>query len=201
MGKILSVLILAVMFLIPISALAQNKVVVVPMGSNRASGTDGQVQYNDIGKNSGAEVYYDKSTGNLGVGTNTPTSSLEVKGEIRSIDDFGDNRLWGQGRKVYMDGSWNTSPSNANIEYAYSQELATWYGAQSACPANTWVCGPDELAIGDTLVAIPVYTGYSCDYTTSPTSVAWVTGRVPGVPQKGAARALAVGYAKDKCDT
>jgi hypothetical protein len=56
---------MATVLLISVSAMAQNKVVVVPMGSSSAKGTDGQVQYNDNGKTAGAEVYYDKATGKL----------------------------------------------------------------------------------------------------------------------------------------
>ena len=44
---------------------AQDKVVVVPMGSNTAKGSNGQVQFNDEGKTAGAEVYYDKATASL----------------------------------------------------------------------------------------------------------------------------------------
>jgi hypothetical protein len=58
--KVLSILTLATVMLFCMSAMAADKVVVIPMGSS-AKGTTGQVQYNDGGKTAGAEVYYDKA--------------------------------------------------------------------------------------------------------------------------------------------
>ncbi len=60
------------------SALAQNKVVVIPLNSNKAAGADGQVQYNDGGNTGGAEIYYDKATGNVGIGTSAPTAKTQI---------------------------------------------------------------------------------------------------------------------------
>jgi len=42
-------------------------------------GVDTQVQFNDGGAFEGAEVYYDKATERLGIGTTTPAKTLEVK--------------------------------------------------------------------------------------------------------------------------
>ena len=84
--KAISVIAVVALLIPAVSVFAQNKVVVIPMGSG-ASGTDGQVQYNDNGKTTGAEVYYDKATG-----------KLELPGELRTVDGDGDNRSWGKGK-------------------------------------------------------------------------------------------------------
>lgn len=66
-------------------ALAQDKVVVVPLGkSTRVAGTDKQVQYNDNGTQAGANVYYNKTTGNVGIGEAADTSA----GDDLSIVDM-----------------------------------------------------------------------------------------------------------------
>lgn len=203
MKNALGSLVLVTILLFAVSTIAADKVVVVPLSSSRAAGVDGQIQYNDGGRAAGAEVYYDKAKEHIGIGTTTPSAKLEVKGEIRSTDSNGNNRLWGQGREVYIDpaSSWTEAPNYSNIEYAYSQELATWYSAQSACPENTWVCSSGELRkTGVELSLIPSYTGYDCSHIASvPTDQAWVTSRVPGVPQRGSALAGTMGYAIEKC--
>ncbi len=66
MQKTIPIAILAVALLFGISALAANKVVVVPLGSG-AEGTDGQLQYNDNGRTAGADLYYDSEEPSLTV--------------------------------------------------------------------------------------------------------------------------------------
>lgn len=63
-------------------ALAQDKVVVIPLGktTTKVAGTDMQVQYNDNGTQAGANVYYDKSNGFVGIGDATPRANLNVYG-------------------------------------------------------------------------------------------------------------------------
>ena len=45
------------------------------------AGTNGQFVYNNNGSAAGAEVYYEKSTGNVGIGTTSPAALLDVSGE------------------------------------------------------------------------------------------------------------------------
>ena len=66
--------------LLSIPVFGADKVVVIPMSSNKASGSDGQVQYNDGGKLAGASIYYNKSDASLGIGTTNPKRTLHVKG-------------------------------------------------------------------------------------------------------------------------
>lgn len=66
--------------LLSIPVFGADKVVVIPMGTNKASGSDGQVQYNDGGKLAGASIYYNKNDASLGIGTTNPQRTLHVKG-------------------------------------------------------------------------------------------------------------------------
>ncbi len=63
MKRILFIICISFFYLSVSTALAANKVVVVPLGdldSNAAAGSGGQLQYNDNGETAGAEIYYDK---------------------------------------------------------------------------------------------------------------------------------------------
>lgn len=128
---------LAAGLLVSVPAIAQDKVVVIPMGSS-AKGTNGQVQYNDNGATAGAEVYYDKATG-----------KLELPGELRTVDGAGNNRLWGKGRPgtkllTHTDPNGYCTTSEG-IKHALSYHLATWGNADDVCPSGTWVCGRTDL--------------------------------------------------------
>ncbi len=50
------------------------------------AGSDKQMIYNDNGSAGGAEVYYDDTTGNLGIGTGSPQTALHVEGVIYNPD-------------------------------------------------------------------------------------------------------------------
>lgn len=56
------------------------QVVVIPLADN--SSRDGQLLYNNQGKVGGAEVYYDLSTGSVGIGIENPTTALQVNGTV-----------------------------------------------------------------------------------------------------------------------
>lgn len=158
MNRAVFLVIVAVFLLYGFSALAADKVVVVPLGSSSAKGTDGQVQYNDNGKTAGAELYYDKSS-----------SRLESRGEVRTTDSLGTPRLWGRGRPGTGLMSHTGACPNllAKKRFALSKHMVTWEGAAEACPINTWVCTSADLpTVGTCSVPSASYDNYRlCDGT------------------------------------
>ena len=160
----LSIFTLAALLLFSISAIAADKVVVIPMGSS-ARGTDGQVQYNDDGNTAGAEVYYDKTTG-----------KLEVSGEVRTVDGSGNNRLWSKGRPgasllAHTDPNGYCTTSTG-INYALSFHYAIWGNAQEVCPIGTWVCSSNDLPTTGScpIVSLSTYSYLGCDGLSVPSS-------------------------------
>lgn len=162
MKQVLSILTLATVLLFVMSVMAEDKVVVVPMGSN-AKGTDGQVQYNDEGKTAGAEVYYDKATG-----------KLEVPGEVRTVDGSGATRLWGSGmpnsRLLTHTDPNGYCTTDAGVKFALSYHMVSWESAEKACPTGTWVCKVNDLSSESSCPIVPVstYTYFDCDGTKHP---------------------------------
>lgn len=166
MKNLISLLCLAGIVSLGASVEANNKVVVIPLGSTNAKGTDGQVQYNDGGTTAGAEAYYDKASG-----------KLEVPGEVRTVDESGNNRLWGKGRpgtKLLT----HTDPNgycttDSGIKHALSYNLGAWGSADNVCPAGTWVCSSNELPTTgscpiEEIIARP---SVNCDGTSSGSTV------------------------------
>ena len=85
-------------------------------------------------------------TGRVGINTITPNSTLEVRGEIRSTDSTGQNRLWGKGRpgiSTVTDYSGFNCTDGGHRFYV-SNTMVSWGSAAQACPAGTWVCTAAE---------------------------------------------------------
>ena len=78
MRKTLLTLILVTVIFFPVSSVAADKVVVIPLNSNSVSGVDGQIQYNDGGSEAASEIYYRKLTGNVGINTTSPGARLSI---------------------------------------------------------------------------------------------------------------------------
>ena len=49
------------------------------------AGSDKQFIYNDGGNGGGAEVYYDKTNGNVGIGSTNPSKKLDINGSARIL--------------------------------------------------------------------------------------------------------------------
>lgn len=90
MKNALGSLTLVIVLLFAASAIAADKVVVVPLGSSKVAGNNGQVQYNDDGMIAGAEVYYDKTNIRVGIGTDTPVSIFQI---IKDGESSGQEQL------------------------------------------------------------------------------------------------------------
>jgi len=168
MKNALGSLTLATFLLFAVSTIAADKVVVVPMGSG-AKGTNGQVQYNDNGSTNGAEVYYDKAT-----------KKLESHGEMRTIDESGDSRLWGEGRPGVSILSHHTNPAGycetpSGIKFALSDQYSTWANAAAACPAGTWVCTLEETGSQTCPTLTLIVSIMNCDGSSGPVGeVGWM---------------------------
>ena len=89
------------------------------------------------------------NTARVGINTSSPTSTLEVRGEIRSTDYQGNNRLWGKGRPgiITVTDSGQCNSSNNLYKYSVSNTIVPWNDAAQACPHGTWVCTATERGI------------------------------------------------------
>lgn len=109
--------------------------------------------------------------GDIGIGTASPSAKLEVRGEIRSTDDSGNNRLWGQGR-VGATATLDTTVNGINI--SRSTGIAPWYAVASVCPSNTWVCTEAEVQGLDTTTDTSLADTIQCDGTSTTSRFTWV---------------------------
>lgn len=81
------------------------------------------------------------------------TAAMKVSGEVRTVDEAGDPRLWGKGRPgtdVYGSGRGSTCFPNDGVKFGLSLTAETWGSAAQACPAGTWVCTADDVLACDT---------------------------------------------------
>jgi hypothetical protein len=69
--------------------MSADKVVVIPIGAG-ANGAVGQIQYNDGGQTAGADIYYAKLSGKVGIGETDPSEALDVNGNIKANVFLGD---------------------------------------------------------------------------------------------------------------
>ncbi len=80
----------------------------------------------------------------VGIGTSTPTAELEVRGEIRTTDEAGNNRLWGKGRPNVTVYGWSTVNSKG-YQQGMSKMMTTWNDSDDGCPSASWVCSESDI--------------------------------------------------------
>jgi hypothetical protein len=81
-----------------------------------------------------------------------PPAAMSVVGEIRSVDENQQPRLWGKGRRGVVRYGTGEIESvlclnvNGNVEFGLSNVLTHWDSADHGCPSGTWVCSSNELS-------------------------------------------------------
>lgn len=101
----------------------------------------------------------------LGSGGSSNTMKVEVRGEVRTVNNSGASRVWGQGRpgtsRYGTTGVEAGLCSNGGIRFGLSKTAVYWGGAEAACPSGTWVCTRAERGTGACDTARPDTT---CDH-------------------------------------
>lgn len=134
-----------------------------------------------------------------------PPAAMSVVGEIRSVDESRQPRLWGEGREgVVRYGRVDEETDLCvvdNIEFGLSNIIVTWEGAASACPVGTWVCTFGEIGyIYDCNTDRPGGTFDKLDCDNTPVEVpdgdqqGWLAGTYQGYPYLGMFRKETTGY-------
>jgi hypothetical protein len=110
-------------------------------GGSSAAGSSGQVQFNSGGALAGASgLYYASSTGNVGIGTTGPVSTLSVNGGLAvgstyaGSNNAGTNNLIVQG----IVGIGTTSPSST-LAVAGGVAIGGTYAGSNAAAANNLI--------------------------------------------------------------
>jgi uncharacterized protein (TIGR02145 family) len=151
MKKTLSILLLSTVVFFAVSSVAADKVVIIPLNSNSASGGDGQIQYNDGGSEAASGIYYRKTTGNVGIGNSSPSEALDVSGNVKA------NSFIGDGSSLTGVVTSETDPtvnalSKATLSCSTDQ-VAKWNGTAWACAADV---KPNQLCTYPPYVMIGV---------------------------------------------
>lgn len=85
--------------------------------------------------------------------TQAQSAAMKVEGEVRTVDDAGEPRLWGKGRpntSVYVTGSGFPCFGNDGVKFGLSRVAETWGSAAQICPAGTWVCKAGDVVTCNT---------------------------------------------------
>ncbi len=122
------------------------------------AGLDKQLSYNDNGSSGGANIYYDKSTGNVGIAASDPAFRLDIPGagnNNQTVAKFGD----GAGAifvvhndplitaNAYYDGGWYyNGDGRASLIDLLDGELR-FYSAPQGTAGSAMVPGSEKLKI------------------------------------------------------
>lgn len=112
----------------------------------------------------GLPVAHAETPRSLSKSITVQAAAMKVEGELRTVDESGDPRLWGKGRpdtEVYGSGS-GLPCLNGNIKFGLSKTPVAWGSAANACPAGTWVCEANDLVACNTTRANFSVDGRTC---------------------------------------
>lgn len=77
-----------------------------------------------------------------------PPAAMRVVGEIRSVDESKQPRLWGEGRPGTLRYGQLADVDlciNGEVAFGLSHTVTNWGTSPSACPVGTWVCTKAEI--------------------------------------------------------
>lgn len=135
---------------------------------------------------------------------------MTVEGEIRTVDDANQPRLWGKGRSgVFRYGTTGIETglctnSTGEIEFGLSNVMVPWWAAPHACPAGTWVCTLSERgsSIEECDTDRPDTADYdflNCDGSggnSDPNNhLGWIASPLPSAPNQTCASKYEIGSA------
>lgn len=143
------------------------------------------------------------SSGNVGIGKNSPNAKLDVNGTIRAeqiCDELGANCQdistgWGGGGSSNpMEGKGRTNVArygtsgaeaglctNGGSTFGLSNISVTWGAAPNACPTGTWVCSAAERGVASCDTARPTggaIDAIDCSGSASGYGAGWLPGWV-----------------------
>lgn len=122
--------------------------------------------------------------GDVGIGTGTPGAKLDVEGEIRSTDSFGNSRLWGEGRPNVAVGNTAGECTTGGLKISKGNTAVSWDGVAAGCPLGWWVCTATERSTVS-CGSQTAYPCYSCAGTEGDSNFYWVADRLPSPPPTG----------------
>jgi len=104
-------------------------------GGGTPGGIDKQIQFNDNGVFGGANIYYDKVMGNVGIDTTTPSEKLDVVGNVK----LSGNLLIGDGTagdKIIIANNADTNKpqikyNDTSKKWQYTNDGLTWFDISS----------------------------------------------------------------------
>ncbi len=91
------------------------------------AGSNKQIVYNNNGTPGGANVYYDNSNGNLGLGVQSPTHRLDVAGDSIQRTSMGAVRRIIRSYEDPVAGQWYSTGLSMSMYYGFSAFVNALY--------------------------------------------------------------------------